>query len=419
MMGLRAVLAIAERDVKSTLKDKMALFWLIAFPILLLTMSFLIWANPPPPIALDVGVVYEDTTMEGAVFTAENVTDIMREVELETEDGQKVKVFNVVEYGNDTKAALEDLRRGQLDAVVVFPDGFSANVSSGFTARVEIYVLGGDAYREQTAKAILTEFFKRLSDEMSAIRIDYVEDYMPPDAPPMVMEWMKGLVWPLNATVSTVVPEAIATRAGIRGWFSVAMAGVGILMCGLSIGATMVVEEREKKTLRRLMAAPISPWDLLAGKTLSGLLWLGVTTVVSILYGLAWGARIAWDPLNPAHLLVPVVLAMGGLMMLGLGLLISMVAKTAKGASGLATAIGWPLMFLTGIWLPAWLLPEPLRAFATYFPLGMAIEAVRQVLVFGAGLEAVLPVLPWLAGFTALFYGLGALAYRVVLRRSL
>jgi len=418
-MGLRAILAIAERDVKSTLKDKMALFWLIAFPIMLLTMSFLIWANPPAPVTLNVGISYEDTTMEGAIFSAKNVTEIMREVEIETEEGQKIKVFNVIEYGNDTEAALSDLRRGKLDAVVVFPDGFSANVSSGFTARVEVYVLGGNAYKEQMARAILTEFFKRLSDGIAEVRIEIMEGYVPPDAPPYVIDWMRGLAWPLNATVSTIVPEAIATKAGIRGWFSVAMAGVCLLMCGLSIGATLVVEERERGTLRRLMAAPIGPWDLLVGKTLSALLWLAISTLVCLLYGLAWGAHIAWDPLNPAHLLVPIIMLMGALMMIGLGLLISMVAKTSKGASGLATAIGWPLMFLTNIWMPAWLLPEGLRWFATHFPLAMAIEAARQVLVFGAGLEAILPVMPWLVLFTAIFYGLGALAYKLVLRRSL
>ena len=56
---------------------------------------------------------------------------------------------------------------------------------------------------------------------------------------------------------------------------------------------------------------------------------------------------------------------------------------------------------------------------ADYFPLTMAIDAVRDVMVFGKGMEAVLPVLPWLAGMAVLIYGLGALAYKLVLRRSL
>ncbi len=421
-MGFRAVLAIAERDVRSTSREKMALFWLILFPVMMLTFSFLLWANPMPPVTLDVGVVLADSTadMPGLNFTARNITDIMAEVTVKTEDGEEVKVFHIVDYGNDTEGALGDLRAGEIDAVVVFPERFSYNVSMGFTAHVEVYVLGGDAYKEQVAKAILTGFFEGLSNRLSQIRLDIMEEHLPPDVPPVVVEWTKGLVWPVNATLEVVVPEALLGKAGLRGWFAIAMAGVEFLVAGIAIGASMVVEEKERKTLRRLLAAPIGPWDLLLGKTLSGLLQLGVSALVCVLYGLAWGARIAWNPLaNPAHALVPVVLALGALTSLGMGLIISMLAKTAKGASGLAMAIGWPLMFLTGIWMPKWMLPGPLRALADWFPLTMAIDATREVMVFNRGLEAIAPVLPWLALFAIVIYGLGALAYKHVLRRSL
>ena len=426
MMGLRAVLAIAERDIRSTARDKMALFWIVAFPIFMLTMSFLLWANPMPPVTVKVGVVYEDTTADwgNLTFTARNITDIMREVYVETEEG-KVKVFDVVEYGNDTDRALQDLEAGKLDAVVVYPDGFSANMSYGLTAKVEIYVRGGDAYTEQVTKAVLTEFFSRLSDEAAEARIEAMEkslpeDQIPPEQKELIIEYMKGLAWPVNTTVETVTPKTLVGKAGLRGWFTIAMMGVEMLMAGLSMGATMVVEERDRKTLRRLMAAPIGPWDLLIGKTLSALFWLGISAIVCLGYGLAWGARIYWHPLeNPAHILVPVLLLIGSLMMVGLGLLISIISKTSRGASGLATAIGFPLMFLTGIWMPKWMLPKPLRLFATYFPLTMVIDALRATMVFNAGLEAVLPVLPWIALSTLVLYGLGVLAYKVVLRRSL
>ena len=425
-MGLRAILAIAERDVRSTAKDKMALFWIVAFPIFMLTMSFLLWANPMPPVTVKVGIVYEDTTVNwgNLTFTAKNITDIMKEVYVETEEG-KVKVFNVVEYGNKTDEALRDLKAGKLDAVVVYLDRFSVNASYGLSAKAEIYVRGGDAYTEQVTRAVLTQFFDELSDRIAEARIEVMEqnlpeDQLPPGQKQMIVEWMKGLAWPVNMTIETVTPETLMGKAGLRGWFTIAMTGVQLLMSGLAIGATMVVEERDRKTLRRLMAAPIGPWDLLLGKTLSGLVWLGISSLVCIGYGLAWGARIYWHPLeNPAHALVPVLLLMGGLMMTGLGLLISMVAKTSKGASGLATAIGFPLMFLTGIWMPKWMLPRPLRVFANCFPLTMIVDALRAVMVFDAGLEAVLPVLPWTILATLVFYGLGVLAYKVVLRRSL
>ena len=419
-MGFRAVLAIAERDVRSTSREKMALFWLILFPIMMLTFSFLLWANPMPPVTLDVGVVLADSTadMPGLNFTAKNITAIMEKVELKTEEGEIVKLFRLTYYDSEEKA-VDDLLSGELDAVVIFPEGFSYNLSLGFTANVEIYILGGDTYKEQVARAVLTEFFNRLSDTVAHIRIEIMGEYMPPDVPPEAIEWMRGLAWPVNASITVKTPKTLMGRAGLRGWFTMAMAGVEFLIAGMAMGATMVVEERERGTLRRLLAAPIGPWDLLFGKTLSGLVWLGISALTCLFYGLAWGARIYWNPLaNPAHALVPVVLLLGALTSLGMGLLISTISKTARGASGLATAVSWPLMFLTGIWMPKWMLPGPLQALADWFPITIAVDAVRNVMVFNGGLEAIAPVLPSLVVFAIVIYGLGALAYKYVLRRS-
>lgn len=420
-MGLRAVLAIAERDIRSTSRERMALFWLILFPVMMLTFSFLLWANPMPPVTLDVGIVLADNTadMPGLNFTAKNITAIMEKVELETEEGEVVKLFKLTDYDDEEKA-IDDLLSGKLDAVIVFPEGFSYNLSSGFVANVEIYILGGDTYREQVARAVLTEFFNSLSDVITNIRIEMMGEHMPPEAPPEVIEWMKGLAWPINASITVKMPETLMGRAGLRGWFTIAMVGVEFLIAGMVTGATMVVEERERGTLKRLLAAPIGPWDLLLGKTLSGLVWLGISALTCLFYGLAWGARIYWNPLaNPAHVLVPVVLFLGALISLGMGLLISTISKTARGASGLATAVSWPLMFLSGIWMPKWMLPGPLQALADWFPITIAIDAVRSVMVFNGGLEVMAPVLPSLVAFAVIIYGLGALAYKYVLKRSL
>jgi len=421
MMGFRAILAIAGRDMKNTVRDKMALFWLILFPLLMLTFSYFLWANPMPPVTLDVGVVYEDSTADwgNLTFTARNVTEIMAKVVVETEEGKNVTVFCLAEYSS-REEALDALKGDKLDAVLVFPEGFSKNISYGLPARVELYIRGGDTYREQVTRAVLTEFFDKLSDEVAKRRIEIIAEHLPPEAPPEVVDFMRGLAWPVNASVSVVTPKALLGKAGLMGWFTIAMIGTEFLIAGMIAGAVMVVEEKDKKTLRRLLAAPIGPWDLLIGKTLSGLASLALSAAACLAFGLALGARINWDPLaNPAHALVPVLLLLGALMSLGMGLLISMLAKSTKGAEGLATAVSWPLMFLTGIWYPKWLLPGPLRLLADYFPLTMAIDAVRSAVVFNAGLEVVLPVLPWLVLATVVIYGLGALAYKYVLKRSL
>ena len=98
-------------------------------------------------------------------------------------------------------------------------------------------------------------------------------------------EWMLGLASPINASFISVKPEALVTRASILGWYTFGALGMSILYSGLLMGALMAVEEKEKGTLRRILASPSTPTDMLVGKTLAGLIILGVMSAFMIVLG--------------------------------------------------------------------------------------------------------------------------------------
>jgi ABC-2 type transport system permease protein len=124
---------------------------------------------------------------------------------------------------------------------------------------------------------------------------------------------------------------------------------------------------REKGILRRFSTTPAKPSALLAAQlviyTAAAILGLLVLIVVG---------RLAFDiplPVDPLGYVTAFGLGMAGL--LAIGLLIAAVAPSA----GIATAIAVPLffvvMFLGGVYLPRYLLPEVLVTIGSFTPPGV------------------------------------------------
>jgi len=428
-MRWSAVKAFAVKELKTTLRSREQLFWIVFWPMILVLMTGYIFIPPSvdQPKTLKIGVVNYDsgstTPFNGSYFV-----QILDEVEY-----KGVKLFDVVEYENES-TMLDDLKGGRVDGGFLIPRGFGANLMMG-QATLKIYVGASDLQSAQINEAILRGFIEGMSREIAYRKVNetiyymrkYGSQYMPenltiPGFNETLVEflevWMIGLVEPINATFVDVKPETLMTRSTVIGWYTLGAAGMSILYTGLNIGSLMAVGEKERGTLKRLLASPATSTDMLIGKTLAGVLILSLTTGLSVIVGIfGCGAKILWNPLKPEHWLVPLLLVMSSLLMIGFGMLLSLVTKTAKGASGLSTVLGMMLSFTAGIWFPKSWMPEWMRFLGDVFPATWAIDAMRSIMVFEAGLAEVLPDAFKVLGAMVVVYLLGILAYRNVLRR--
>jgi len=143
---------------------------------------------------------------------------------------------------------------------------------------------------------------------------------------------------------------------------------IGINIEGVSkrFGKTIAVDNVSLKIYRGELFSILNPNG--AGKTLGGFIETGISILITIIVGIiVFGAKIMWNPFNPAHLLLISLLILGELSTIGIGLIISIFAKSGRGASGIASAIAWPLMMLTEIVLPKWLLPPNLKYYHIFY----------------------------------------------------
>jgi len=424
-MRFRQILAFAKKDLIEFSREYEALFWVIVFPIIFLAIAVALWTpSNGQIITVKIGVVYNDNTISLYQFNATTITDILSKIEVKNES-----VFNIYEYKN-VSSGLKSLRKGDIDTLIVFPEKFSQNLTYGFTAFFDIYV-GGDIQRRQIVRAMVTQFFLEFSDilainrtEISLKFLSYygIEKYFEKTniSMEMIRAYWYGIARPLNFTVKEVLPETLSTRESIIGWHTLSMIGVQILYTGLFIGALALVTEKETGTLRRILSAPVNPWNILIGKTLGGFIETGISILITIVVGIfVFGAKIMWNPFNPAHLLLIPLLILGELSTIGIGLIISIFTKSARGASGIASATAWPLMMLTGIVLPRWLLPPEFEILSYILPLSQIIDITKNIVVWNKGLDAILPVFPQLIISNITIYIIGLICYKTAYKKML
>jgi len=166
----------------------------------------------------------------------------------------------------------------------------------------------------------------------------------------MTKPWVLGLASPINTSVEVIKPKNLVSRADILGFMVISVIGIEALFSGLSVGSTAVVEEKEKGTLRRLPASPITQLELLASKTLSCLAVITLSAIATVAVDLGVGARIHFNALDPASWLAILHLALAAIFFIGVGLIISIIAKTSRTAEAITMAIAFPYMFTPGMW---------------------------------------------------------------------
>ena len=150
------------------------------------------------------------------------------------------------------------------------------------------------------------------------------------------------------------------------------------LFNGMQSSLSMVYD-REMGNMRTLLVSPFPRWYLLCSKLLAG-------AAVSILqvYAFLLAARF-WDVGPPpiGYLLVLPALVLSGLMLGGLGMLISSVVKQLENFAGVMNFVIFPMFFASSALYPLWKVQEgsPLLYYVCQFnPFTHAVELVRFAL---------------------------------------
>ena len=161
--------------------------------------------------------------------------------------------------------------------------------------------------------------------------------------------------------------------------------------------------EKQQGQLQLYFAAPCSRMAILTGMALGGMMTTTVRSIFSIAMGFGvLGVRVNLD--QPWLLLAVFLAAMAALYALGMTLS-SLFLLYGREAWHLCNALQEPVYFLSGLYFPLRTLGALGGVAAGLIPLGLGIDAMRQVLV-GEAAHGLLPVpmeLGILCAFAAVF----------------
>ncbi|MCU1685654.1 MAG: transporter [Amycolatopsis sp.] len=142
---------------------------------------------------------------------------------------------------------------------------------------------------------------------------------------------------------------------------------MAITVLGLQSIPAYLATYRERGILRRLATTPVHPGKLLLAQL--------VINVVVVLIGvgllLVVGATVFHipGPKHPLGFALALVVGIGSVF--GIGLLAAALARTSRGAGGLAAIALFPVMILGGVYLPRQFLPGVLKTIGEFTPPGV------------------------------------------------
>jgi len=144
-----------------------------------------------------------------------------------------------------------------------------------------------------------------------------------------------------------------------------------------------IVEARQKKLLKRLVASPMPRWQYLASFLLSRLLLL----VIEVGVFLGFARLVFGVPFRGPIWQLAVVCVLASLSFSALGLLIASRAKTMEAASGLMNLVMLPMWIVSGVFFSASRFPDVLQPFIRALPLTAAIDALRGNMLQGYSVQ--------------------------------
>ena len=174
--------------------------------------------------------------------------------------------------------------------------------------------------------------------------------------------------------------------------------GMTIFFSSMSIGPVIVPFEARSRTLERLLSTPVSVWALLMGDVIASFVYGFLISFVPLTIGLILGVNIA----NGLVLSLGMVLA--AFCFSSFSVLLSAYPPTDVPSTVMmiSNLVKFPLVFISGVFIPIWELQDWGRIIASFSPLTYFTDLVNYS-TQGISYYSVFVDFAALVGFTVLF----------------
>ncbi len=373
--------------LKGFLKNREGIFWLVVFPIVFLVIMVMVFASEGG-VSYDVGIVGNSSIIS--------------------------EIFSNISYINSYYVKSEEMlydmvRNGSLDAGLIL----NLDEEVGISGEVKIVYIS-NLTSSETAARMVSSIIGALEDEVRRQAYDFAESYVPRQ----FHGFLKLISDPIEVQYEGITPEIYGTPGGLKLFYVISMIGVQVLFIGMFNGVLNILEKKRSGVLKVVVSSPIDGYVILMADTLGAIVATLISGVAILVAGFFIGADYTALTLDKILLILSLTIV-SLLFMTGLGLILSTLPKTYEGAQALANMVAFPLMFVGGIVVPEFLLPDYIRTFAEFFPVSRLISTMRDILIFNIPMSSVYFDILYGLSATLIVFIIGAYVYRRLLLKTI
>ena len=365
---------IAKKDLLEFIRDRLRIITFFIMPIFMMVLIGFIFPSQNSLKNVPIGVANQDQGEMGQKL-AETTKNLII--------SKKNHVFAVKKYAN-TQAIKEGIKKQEISGGLTIPSDFSAKLAQNQQTNVVVIEDQSNpqisALTTQTLSTITENFGKQIGIQKLA--------------PILIEKAQVGRTQPVQSALSPlafIMPIKVTLQGLIAGepnYFEfvapgiIAMVVITAVLTGL---AAAVSREREQGTLDGILIAPVSRLAIVLGKAFAqSIRGMVQGAIVLLLAFFLFGVSI-----HGSLFLITLVLLLGIFSFVGLGILVSAAAAEQETATQILFMLQFPMLFLSGVFFPIQQMPKIMQQIAHLLPLTYAIQALRKVMILGAGLPEI------------------------------
>jgi len=360
-MNIRRILRLLKKELLQIVRDRRSIGLLVVAPVLQLFL-------------FGYAVTSDINQIATAVYDEDRTAASRELVERFTSSGYFIPKY----YLSSPREIDELLDGGQVQMVLHVPPGFAKDLARGRGAEMQTILDGSDSMSARIIAGYTNAVIQQYSGRVMAQRLDR----------------LKGTVTRVPAIEGRLRvwynPELKSARFMVPAVLSMILLTVTIMLTSMSI-----VREKELGTLEQLVVTPLTPAELMLGKTLPGLL-IGMLDMAFVLLVAIFWFRVDVAGSIPLLFLLSILFL---LTTLGLGIFISTVSKTQHEATLTSFFFILPFIILSGFMFPIENMPPVIQYITYLIPMRYFLEIIRGIFLRGVGLEYLWPQALALAAF--------------------
>jgi ABC-2 type transport system permease protein len=370
-MGVKTLvsnsLRIAWKDLMELFRNRLGLVMLVLMPIFMMGMVGFIFPSNNSLDHVPVALANQDAGFGGSTVGSQVFVNALNQINDQT---GIMEISNASNF-DDLK---ESVQNGDIQGGIIIPSNFTQSILTGEQGTLIIVTDNSNPQISAAMQSALTAVFQQMGTTLAQQNVMSLD-------PAINATNALAIVQPYNIAVEGVV-------SGHSSYFDFIAPGIMAMTVMMSVMTGLpaaISQEKEVGTLDGMMVAPINRLSIIIGKTLAqtarGLLQ-GVLILVlaSILFGVSIQGSI---------LLVFGLLLLGVFSFVGLGVVLTSFAKDQETAMMVMMTLMFPMMFLSGVFFPVQQMPWFMQSISKVLPLTYAADALRKVMVLGAGIPEI------------------------------